>query len=284
MNNYEQIVNALRQALPESFHLQVEGFARLLSEILQQHISSDEAREVFETDEAMSDVLSSLSGQQIHTDTSVISIERGGSLGDMSMGDVAQGNIIKLNINFTTASTSVLAPEEVVNDFNQYKKRISELEVKVFTSENARNSKIPLLHNVTTPLLGELPPEITVDDESEIEANSRWRVLETNDDEATDGKRRELYRIYEFRNFDEAFHFMNEVAQKAIIPFDHHPRWQNTWNRVEFWLTTFNIGYRISGKDKRLAERIENVWQDFRKTHLFRARKSDKAKKELGQE
>jgi pterin-4a-carbinolamine dehydratase len=56
---------------------------------------------------------------------------------------------------------------------------------------------------------------------------------------------------------------MKEVSIRAIEKYNHHPRWQNAYNRLEVWLTTFNLGYKPSNKDLRLAKFFEKIWQEF---------------------
>lgn len=67
-----------------------------------------------------------------------------------------------------------------------------------------------------------------------------------------------LYRKFEFRDFSEAFAFMTRVALEAEKT-DHHPRWTNVWNTVEIWLSTHDAGNIVTEKDRRLAERIDNL-------------------------
>lgn len=64
--------------------------------------------------------------------------------------------------------------------------------------------------------------------------------------------------ILEFKNFDEAFSFMQEVASVAK-KLNHHPDWKNTWNRVEINLTTHDEGNIITEKDRILASAIESI-------------------------
>jgi len=70
-----------------------------------------------------------------------------------------------------------------------------------------------------------------------------------------DGK---LYKEFVFDNFAHAFSFMQAVAQIAE-ELNHHPRWTNEWNRVEFWLYTHDAG-GITDKDKVLAKAIDETY------------------------
>jgi 4a-hydroxytetrahydrobiopterin dehydratase len=64
-----------------------------------------------------------------------------------------------------------------------------------------------------------------------------------------------LYRKFEFKDFSEAFAFMVRVAIEAER-INHHPKWTNVYNTIEVWLNTHDAGDIITGKDVKLAERI----------------------------
>jgi 4a-hydroxytetrahydrobiopterin dehydratase len=68
-------------------------------------------------------------------------------------------------------------------------------------------------------------------------------------------KNNSLYRKIEFKDFSEAFAFMTRVALIAE-KMNHHPKWTNVWNTVEFWLSTHDAGDVVTEKDRKLAERI----------------------------
>ena len=67
-----------------------------------------------------------------------------------------------------------------------------------------------------------------------------------------------LYRKFEFKDFSEAFAFMTRVALVAE-KMDHHPRWTNVWNTVELWLNTHSAGNMITEKDRKLAQKIDDL-------------------------
>jgi len=69
-----------------------------------------------------------------------------------------------------------------------------------------------------------------------------------------DGK---LYREFVFKNFTEAFAFMQKVAVLAE-EMDHHPEWSNVYNKVQISLTTHDAG-GITVLDFELAEKISRV-------------------------
>ena len=67
-----------------------------------------------------------------------------------------------------------------------------------------------------------------------------------------------LVRQFEFKNFIEAWAFMNKVALLAE-KVNHHPDWSNSYNRVEIKLCTHSEGSTITEKDKKLAAAINKV-------------------------
>jgi 4a-hydroxytetrahydrobiopterin dehydratase len=67
-----------------------------------------------------------------------------------------------------------------------------------------------------------------------------------------------LKRIFEFKNFSEAFAFMTRVAMIAE-KMNHHPNWSNVWNKVEIELTTHDAGNTVTEKDRKLAEAIDKL-------------------------
>ncbi|QQS68940.1 reverse transcriptase-like protein [Candidatus Saccharibacteria bacterium] len=67
-----------------------------------------------------------------------------------------------------------------------------------------------------------------------------------------------LYKQFVFSDFHHAWAFMEKVS--AIVnDLDHHPRWQNEWNVVEFWLSTHEPKQMITDRDWELAKRIDAV-------------------------
>lgn len=71
-------------------------------------------------------------------------------------------------------------------------------------------------------------------------------------------KENELYRSFEFNDFSEAFAFMTRVALLAE-QHQHHPNWNNVWNKVEIHLNTYDEGDIVTDKDRRLAAAIDKL-------------------------
>jgi 4a-hydroxytetrahydrobiopterin dehydratase len=63
-----------------------------------------------------------------------------------------------------------------------------------------------------------------------------------------------LERSFRFRDFNEAWGFMNRVALLAESQ-NHHPDWSNVWNRVRIELSTHDAG-GLTDNDVKLAKAI----------------------------
>ena len=76
-----------------------------------------------------------------------------------------------------------------------------------------------------------------------------------NKKETADGKSY-LIKEFNFKNFVEAFAFMNKVA---IIAEEqkHHPDWSNVYNKVVIKLSTHDEGDTVTAKDIELSRLID---------------------------
>jgi 4a-hydroxytetrahydrobiopterin dehydratase len=63
-----------------------------------------------------------------------------------------------------------------------------------------------------------------------------------------------LHRSFKFGDFSEAWAFMTRVALLAEKQ-DHHPEWQNVYNKVEITLTTHDVK-GLSDRDVKMAKSI----------------------------
>jgi 4a-hydroxytetrahydrobiopterin dehydratase len=70
-----------------------------------------------------------------------------------------------------------------------------------------------------------------------------------------------LKRSFTFKDFKAAFAFMTKVA-KIVDEMDHHPWWSNVYNKVNFELTTHDIGDKVSEKDRKLAAAIDQIFEE----------------------
>lgn len=89
-----------------------------------------------------------------------------------------------------------------------------------------------------------------------------WQYVESPLPEDSAVRRIELHREYHFRTFRDAISFMDEVAPGCDIQ-NHHPRWENIWRTVRVWLTTWDIGHRISDRDVQLAKYFDTAYAAF---------------------
>jgi len=70
-------------------------------------------------------------------------------------------------------------------------------------------------------------------------------------------KDEKLFREFVFKDFTEAFAFMQKVAVLAE-EMDHHPEWSNVYNKVAITLTTHDTG-GITALDFELAGKIDKI-------------------------
>lgn len=67
-----------------------------------------------------------------------------------------------------------------------------------------------------------------------------------------------LVKTFSFSDFREAFSFMVRVAFIAE-ELNHHPRFDNTYNKVTITLNTHDAGNTVTEKDINLATRIQEL-------------------------
>lgn len=60
-----------------------------------------------------------------------------------------------------------------------------------------------------------------------------------------------IHKTFVFKNFNEAFGFMAQVAMQAE-KLDHHPEWTNVYNRVSVTLATHDV-QGVTERDVALA-------------------------------
>jgi 4a-hydroxytetrahydrobiopterin dehydratase len=91
-----------------------------------------------------------------------------------------------------------------------------------------------------------------------------WDIVERTP-AGSDHSHTELHRLFEFSSFPEAMHFMLTAA-RFIQMTDHHPSWQNTYSKVEVWITTGELKHRLSSKDVTLAHYLEGLFQHYKES------------------
>jgi 4a-hydroxytetrahydrobiopterin dehydratase len=73
-------------------------------------------------------------------------------------------------------------------------------------------------------------------------------------------KENSLHKQFKFKDFSEAFAFITRVAL-AAEKMDHHPKWTNTYNQLDIWLSTHDAGDVVTDKDRKLAEKIDSIFK-----------------------
>ena len=86
-----------------------------------------------------------------------------------------------------------------------------------------------------------------------IEKNQLNYFIENNPSWVIDNKT--IKKEFKFKDFIEAFGFMSKVALLSE-KMDHHPSWQNIYNKVIINLTTHDMS-GITTNDIKLAEAID---------------------------
>jgi len=76
-------------------------------------------------------------------------------------------------------------------------------------------------------------------------------------------KDNKLTAEFKFNNFVTAFGFMSQVALEAE-KMDHHPDWSNSYNKVNIALTSHDAGDVVTDRDKKLADKIEKIYNTFK--------------------
>ena len=66
-----------------------------------------------------------------------------------------------------------------------------------------------------------------------------------------------IQKSFKFKDFNACFGFMARVALVADA-MDHHPEWQNIYNKVDIVLTTHDAD-GLSARDRELARKIEGI-------------------------
>lgn len=86
-----------------------------------------------------------------------------------------------------------------------------------------------------------------------------WKPIESMVPKQYPRSRHELRKTYRFKSFRAAVQFMLD-AVPTINRLEHHPRWENQWRSVTVYLTTWDIGNRISKIDVDLAKELDALY------------------------
>ncbi len=77
----------------------------------------------------------------------------------------------------------------------------------------------------------------------------------------TDDGREAYFKLFKFTDFKQAFSFMTSIAMKAE-QINHHPEWENVYNKVTITLTTHDKG-GITELDYDMALFAESCFKNY---------------------
>lgn len=84
------------------------------------------------------------------------------------------------------------------------------------------------------------------DIKAELKKLPKWKLAKGN---------KAIERVFQFKNFSQAFAFMTRSAMKAE-QLNHHPEWANVYNKVAVTLTTHDAG-GVTPLDFELAKSMD---------------------------
>ena len=87
------------------------------------------------------------------------------------------------------------------------------------------------------------------------------KFKEINGWKETTDQREAYYKLFKFKDFKQAFSFMTLIALKAE-DVNHHPEWENIYNKVKITLTTHDTG-GVSTLDYDMAIFAEKCFENI---------------------
>ena len=95
-----------------------------------------------------------------------------------------------------------------------------------------------------------------------MECNNYYeKFKEINGWEETSDGREAFCKLFKFADFKQAFSFMTSLAMKAE-QINHHPEWENVYNKVKITLTTHDKG-EITELDYEMALFAESCSKNY---------------------
>lgn len=118
--------------------------------------------------------------------------------------------------------------------------------------------------DIQTPVVMPMPqkavvPLTAIELDEALQNLAGWVSVESIDPQHYPRPRQELRKVYQFKSFRAAIAFMN-TALPIINSLQHHPRWENQWKTVTVYITTWDIGSRISELDIQLASALDSLY------------------------
>ena len=91
--------------------------------------------------------------------------------------------------------------------------------------------------------------------------NYKQKFEKINGWEQTSDGREAYSKLFKFADFKQAFSFMTSLAMKAE-QINHHPEWENVYNKVKITLTTHDKG-GITELDYDMALFAESCFKNY---------------------
>lgn len=110
MTNTADIETTLQAALPAHLSGAAPELARLLNELAEHQLSTKDAQRQVAASGGLRDALEVLAGQTLSVSNAAISFGAGTQTGDITIGDVAGGDLIKVNLNVYYAAPAAPTP------------------------------------------------------------------------------------------------------------------------------------------------------------------------------
>lgn len=117
--------------------------------------------------------------------------------------------------------------------------------------------------SVAMPTPGVNVPALSAKElEDQLTSLVGWEAVESIVPRNYPKPRQELRKVFQFSSFEKAVEFMQFVVP-TIVQRRHHPRWENQWRSVTIYLTTWDIGNRISTLDIEMARELDKLYKNF---------------------
>lgn len=82
-----------------------------------------------------------------------------------------------------------------------------------------------------------------------------------NEIDAWEIKNKKLYKLFKFKNFNQALGFMVRVGI-VCEQMNHHPEWSNVYGNVEVNLVTHKVA-GVTNLDFELASKMDKIFKEF---------------------
>ncbi len=107
--------------------------------------------------------------------------------------------------------------------------------------------------------------DILADDEiaRQLAGMPDWRLVDDSLPGEHSGTRKALHRNFRFASFERAIGFMY-AAMPHISRIDHHPRWENMYDRVDVRISTGDAGHQVTPLDIDLAIYLDRLYSEWR--------------------